>query len=225
MKDHYIICGFGRVGHQVAAELKETKKPFVVVDAKEETIRELAALDIPYIIGRAASDESLEEAGIKKARGLIACHDSDADNVFVTLSARVANPSIYIVARAGERETESKLIKAGANRVISPYFIAGRRMAAMALRPITIDYLDTVMHSEHVNLGLREFLIRESSRVTGKDLARAQLRQQSGATVLAIRRPDGSFDLQPGSATLLTAGDVLITIGTPEQLELLDRML
>ncbi|MBU0686757.1 MAG: potassium channel protein [Candidatus Margulisbacteria bacterium] len=225
MKDHYIICGFGRVGHQVAEELTASKESFVVVDVKQEIAEELAGKNIPYVIGSPASDESLEDAGVKKAKVVVACHDSDADNVFVVLSARVANPKVYIIARAGQKETESKLLKAGANRVISPYFIAGRRMAAMALRPITIDYLDTVMRSEHVNLGLREFLVREKSKITGKALSKTNIRQDSGATVLAIRKPDGAFNLQPISNTVIESGDLLITIGTPEQLELLDKML
>ena len=224
MKEHYIICGFGRVGHQVAEELIESKDPFVVIDGSEAVAKELASKNIPYVIGSPASDDPLEQAGIKNAKVLISCHDDEADNVFVVLSARVANPKIYIIARAGAKETESKLIKAGANRVISPYFIAGRRMAAMALRPITIDYLDTVMRSEHVNLGLREFLVREKSKVSGKNLSDTQIRQKSGATVLAIRKPDGAFDLQPVSNTVVEPGDMLITIGTPEQLDLLDKM-
>jgi voltage-gated potassium channel len=225
MHDHYIICGYGRVGHQVAEELIMKKRPFVVIDSKEDIIQELADKNIPYIVGSPASDEPLEQAGVRHAKVLMACHDSDANNVFVVLSARVANPKLYIVARAGQRETESKLIKAGANRVISPYFIAGHRMAAMALRPITIEYLDTVMSSEHVNLGLREFVIKEKSHIASKSLADTGIRQQSGATVLAIKKIDGHFDLQPGSKTVISAGDVLITIGTSEQLELLDKML
>ena len=146
LSDHYIICGFGRVGHQVAEELKAEKIPFVVIDSKAKTADELTQVGIPHIIGDVTSDENLEKAGIKSAKGLIACADSDTANVFVTLSARSLNPKLHIIARASETESERKLKKAGADRVISPYLIAGRRMAATALRPIASDFLDTIMH-------------------------------------------------------------------------------
>ncbi len=133
MKNHYIICGFGRVGHQVANELIAQKKRVVIIDSKKETSNELEASKIPYIIGDITADENLEEAGIKSAKGLIACADSDTANVFVTLSARVLNPKLFIVARASQNAVEEKLIKAGANRVMSPYLIAGKKMAKVAL--------------------------------------------------------------------------------------------
>ncbi|MFH2034445.1 MAG: potassium channel protein [Candidatus Margulisiibacteriota bacterium] len=224
MKDHYIICGYGRVGHQVADDLLAEKIPFVVIDPKPEIAHELEQENIPFLVGDATEDEYLEKAGIKKAKGLIASSDSDADNVFVILSARVSNPDVFIVARAGSKESENKLRKAGANRVISPYYIAGRRMAAMAVRPTATDYLDTVMHSEHLQLALREFPIKEKSRLCDKTILDAKIREKAGATVLAIRKVDGAFDLQPIGSSKIECGDTLITIGTSEQLELLEKM-
>lgn len=134
MKDHYIICGFGRVGHQIAKEFEAAKIPFVVIDSKEDTSEELEELNMPYMIGDITSDKNLERAGIAKAKGLIASADSDTANVFVTLSARVLNPNLYIISRAGYPEAEEKLKKAGANRVISPYFTAGKHMAEIAIK-------------------------------------------------------------------------------------------
>jgi voltage-gated potassium channel len=135
IRDHYIICGFGRVGHEVAKNFKAQGVPFVVIDSKPEIAEELNGFGVLYIIGDASSDEALEAAGVLHAKGLIAASDSDVTNVFVTLSSRVLNPKLYIVARASFIESEKKLKKAGANKVISPYFIAGQKMAAMAVKP------------------------------------------------------------------------------------------
>ncbi|MFA4843929.1 MAG: potassium channel family protein [Candidatus Margulisiibacteriota bacterium] len=134
MRNHYIICGFGRVGHQIAVELAEAKIPHVVLDSKPETAEEMAAMNIPYILGDITTDKILLNAGIKHAKGLIASADSDTANVFVTLSARALNPDLYIIARAGYPDSEEKLKKAGANRVISPYFTAGKHMAEIAIK-------------------------------------------------------------------------------------------
>ena len=134
MKDHYIICGFGRVGLQVAAEFEKARIPYVVIDSKKETAAELEPKGIPYLIGDITQDSNLEEAGIRSAKGLIASADSDTANVYVTLSARVLNPHLFIVARAGHLDSEEKLKKAGANKVISPYFTAGMHMAEVAIK-------------------------------------------------------------------------------------------
>ncbi|MFC1496755.1 potassium channel family protein [Candidatus Margulisiibacteriota bacterium] len=225
LKDHYIICGFGRVGKQVAEDFQSEKTPFVVIDSRPEITEELEGSSLAFIVGDIASDEILEKAGIRKAKGIIASADSDAANVFVTLSARVLNPEIYIVARSASKDSENKLRKAGANRVLTPYLIAGRRMAAMVQKPIAIDFLDTVMHSEHLHLALREFAIPEKSRLVAKTLAETKIRQKSGATVLAIRSKDGSFNLQPIGSSKIEMEDILITIGTQEQLDLLEKMI
>jgi len=134
MKNHFIICGFGRVGHQVAVELKEANVPFVVIDNKPEIGQELEPQGIPHLLGDITADSILKEAGIMQAKGLFASADSDTANVFVTLSARVLNPHLYIIARAGYLDSEEKLKKAGANRVISPYFTAGKHMAEIAIK-------------------------------------------------------------------------------------------
>lgn len=224
MKNHYIICGFGRVGHQIANEFAGSNIPYVVIDIKPETANELDPKGIPYIIGDTTTNGKLEDAGIKKAKGLVACADSDMENVFVTLSGRAANPQIYIVARASGKDAEAKLKLAGANRVISPYFISGRRMAALATRPVASDFLDTVMHGEHLEFSLREITVPDKSALINKSLEESQIRQKSGATVLAIRKVDGAFNLQPLAVSKIEKGDILIVIGTIEQLELLGGM-
>jgi voltage-gated potassium channel len=225
MEGHYIITGFGRVGHQVAMDFDAAKLPYVVIDSKPDTIRELEPKSVPHFVGDATLDETLEEAGIRRAKGLVACSDSDVANVYVTLSARALNPSLYIVARAAQAETEKKLKMAGANRVISPYLISGRRMAAMAVRPVTSDFLDMVTHGGDVEFRLHEITIPARSPLNSHTLAEAQIRSRSGAVVLAIHGGGGTFELQPHASSVIKGGDTLVVIGTPEQIENLENML
>jgi voltage-gated potassium channel len=224
MKQHYIICGYGRVGHQVAQAFERSKVSYVVIDTKSETTAELEPRGIPQITGDATSDDVLLEAGIKTAQGLVACSDSDVDNVYVTLSSRALNPNLRIVARAGIRDTEKKLIMAGADRVISPYFIAGMRMAALATRPVTSDFLDLVTHGGQVEFSLHEMAVSEGSPLLGKSLEEADIRGVSGALVLAIRKADGSFDLQPKASSKIEQGSILVVLGTREQIEVLEKL-
>jgi voltage-gated potassium channel len=224
MKQHYIICGFGRVGHQVAQVFENSHIPLVVIDSKKETLDELELKHVPIIIGDATSDNILLEAGIKSAKGLIACSDSDVANVYVTLSARVLNPELSIVARAGLKDTEKKLLMAGANRVISPYFISGIRMAALAIQPVASDFLDLVTHGGQVDFSLYEMTIPEKSVLVNKTVGEADIRGTSGALILAIRKSNGSFDLQPKPTSRIEKNDVLVVIGTQEQFESLEKV-
>jgi voltage-gated potassium channel len=224
MKDHFIICGFGRVGHQIAQVFESSNVPFVVIDEKKATLDELEGKNIPIIVGDATSDGILLEAGIRSAKGLIACADSDVANVYVTLSARCLNSQMNIVARAGLKDTEKKLIMAGADRVISPYFISGIRMAALAIRPVASDFLDLVTHGGQVDFSLYELAIPENSFLVDKTIAEAAIRSSSGALILAIRKKDSSFDLQPQATTKIEQDDVLVVIGTQEQFDALHKM-
>jgi voltage-gated potassium channel len=224
MTQHYIICGYGRGGRQVAQTFDKSKVRYVVIDSKKETTAELEVREIPCIIGDATSDDILVQAGIKNAKGLVACSDSDVVNVYVTLSARALNPNLRIVGRAALRDTEKKLMMAGADRVISPYFISGVRMAAMATRPVISDFLDLVTHGGQVEFNLHEIQIPENSPLIGKSIGEAEIRGIAGALVLAIRKPDQSFDLQPKATSKLEKGSVLVVLGTQEQIESLERM-
>jgi voltage-gated potassium channel len=222
LRDHFIICGFGRVGHQIAEEFQEHGVPFAVIDSNPEFIEELEVSGIPYVVGEVASDEILEAAGIKRAKALVAAVDSDAENVFVTLTARVLNPSLFIVARASEPATETKLKKAGANRVVSPYVIGGRRMAAMSLQPATIEFLDTMTRPGEMMLWVEELRVGKDSPVAGKTLMDSQIRQKAGAMVLAIRYGDGTFEFNPSASYEIQVGDWLIVLGTKGQCSLLE---
>ncbi len=224
MKDHYIISGFGRVGHQIASQFEAEKIPYVVIDIKPETAAELETRGIPCIIGNVSSDEVLERAGIKRAKGLVAAADSDVENVYVTLAAKDMNEKLYIVARAGNKESESKLKKAGADKVISPYYIAGSRMASMALTPVAVDFLDIVTGSDHIEFWLKEIRVKESSKLANKTLGEANVRRITGAMVLAIKNGDGAFDLSPKAESLVRPGDIVVAMGTTPQLDALIAM-
>ncbi|HTY64217.1 MAG TPA: potassium channel protein [Acidobacteriota bacterium] len=224
MKGHYIICGYGRVGHQVAQAFEASRVPFVIIDSKKETLEELEEKGFAGIVGDATNDGVLAAAGILHAKGLVACSDSDVANVYVTLSARVLNPRLHIVSRAGIHDTEKKLIMAGANKVISPYFISGVRMAALATRPVASDFLDLVTHGGQVDFSLFEIPIPEDSPLIHKSIAEADIPNTSGAQVLAVRKADGSFELQPKAVSKIEKGDVLVVLGTQEQFEALEKV-
>ncbi len=207
------------------AEVFETSgiRP-VVIDSRPEISEELAARRISHIIGDATSDEVLIHAGIRHAKGLVACSDSDVVNVYVTLSARALNPGLRIVGRASYRDTEKKLTMAGADCVISPYFISGVRMAVMATHPVISEFLDLVTHGGQLEFNLYEVTIPADSALIGRSLEQADIRGKSGATIMAIRYPNGTFELQPKAATVIQKGSILVVLGTQGQIETLETM-
>ena len=224
LKDHFIICGFGRVGHQVGKEFDNANIKYVIIDNNPEHTKKFEAQNTPYIIGDATSDEKLLEAGIKNARGLIASSDSDVANVYITLSARELNKELLIVARASEVDTEGKLKIAGANRVLSPSFISGKRMANWATRPVASDFLEIVSHNDNRQFNLQEVPIPDNSSFIGKTLIEAKIKELSEITILAIANKNGKFNLQPSSDTIINSGDTLVAIGTKDQVEKLNGM-
>lgn len=224
IKNHFVICGFGRVGHQIANEFEAARIGYVIIDNKAETSAELEMKDIPYFVGDMTTDQILLDAGIKNAKGLVAAADSDTDNVFVTLSARVLNPKLFIIARAGKVETEEKLRKAGADRVISPYFMAGKQMAALATKPTAFDFIDTILHNDNLQVAICEFKVRPGSFILGKTLKESNIRQMSGAYIVTIKKPNGKLELQPGANSRIELEDILVAIGTPQQLEKLEKV-
>jgi len=213
--DHYIICGFGRVGRQVARDLRAAGARYVVIDALPEN-RELAAgIGVRFIEGQATEDEVLRAAGIMRARGVIACVDSDADNIFITLSARELRPDIAIVARAASEDSESKLLRAGATRVISPYKTSGAEMARLALNPQVSGVVDVAPE-------YRMEEIEVTSGCAGEGQPIADVR--GGAIIVGVRNADGSFHPQPAAETVLTAGDVVMAMGTLRTVQRLEAL-
>jgi voltage-gated potassium channel len=223
LSGHYIICGFGRVGRQVAQDLMAKGKACVAVDPQPIALAGIAGT-IPYVIGDAADDEILKQAGIERAAGLVISTGEDPTNLFVTLSAHALNPQLVIVARANDDATEPKLRRAGANHVISPYAISGRRIATQLLFPTLTDFLDVVLHSGKLELWLEECQVTAQSELEGRTVAEADVRRRTGANVLAVRRHgDGGILTNPPAQLRFEPGDVLIAFGTREQLGALHR--
>ncbi len=214
MENHTIICGWGRVGRAIYASLAGNGDDVVVIDVDPE--RAATAGD-SVVAGDATDDEVLRRAGIERARCLVVALVNDADNVYVTLSARALRPDLLIVARARNEAAVAKLLQAGANRVVNPQQIGGARMAALATQPAVADFLDVVMHDGSLEFRLAEAEVAGGSRFVGRTVQDAQIRDDTGALVLAVREPDGSFVTNPSPSHTLQAGQVLIAIGTAAQ--------
>jgi voltage-gated potassium channel len=221
MSDHVIVCGWGRVGRALAANLSNAPDALVVVD--NDPVR-LATVGGVYVEGDATDDEVLRRAGIELARALVAAIDGDAANLYVTLSARAMRPDLFIVARARNDSAEAKLRQAGATRVVNPQQIGGARMAALVDQPYVAEFLDVVMHDGSLEFRLEEVPVPEGSPLAGRSLGDARIRDLTGALILAMRAPDGTFHTNPGSDSRLAAGEVLIAIGTAPQLKALEAL-
>jgi len=224
LKDHFIVCGYGRMGTRVAQEFTQLDTPFVVVESNAESLERLRGADRLYVEGDATSDESLLKAGILRAKGLVTAVDSDERNVFITLTARALNPALFIVARSSFQDSVEKLRRAGANQVVSPYLMGAHRMAALAVRPVAVDVLDTVLHGENIDLVVEEFLIPSASRLLGRSLADSGIRE-AGANVLAIRKRSGQLRINPPDSQVLESDDLLVAIGTRQQMSAAERLL
>ncbi len=218
MRGHQIICGFGRVGRAIAEEFAERRTPFVVIDNNITVHEQLRALGYHYLDGNATSDDTLVAAGINHAGGLHAAADSDTDNTFIVLTARALNPSIFIVARAGHASSEAKLRRAGADRVISPYAIAGSHMAVAALQPAMVDFMTTTFPSREGELILAELTITPQSLLLGRTVSDVFGRRRA-TTVLCLRREGSDPEPSPSPDADLRPLDQLIVMGPPEELE------
>lgn len=222
MKDHFIICGHGRMGKIICRELMAKKVPYVVIE--KEADEPGSAVDTAFIQGDATNDDLLKEAGIKNARGLISVLSTDAQNLYVVLSARELNPALFIVARAGEEGSEQKLMRAGANRVVSPYHTGGLRIAHTAIKPAVVDFLEFATRSGNLELQMEEIPLRKSSSFTDKTIHDTGIGRELGVIIVAIKRPDGEMTFNPLHKSTLRAGDTLIAIGESEKLAKLEEL-
>jgi voltage-gated potassium channel len=224
LREHYIICGFGRVGRRVAEEFREANVRFVVLDFSESAKEAAAEEGVLFIEGDGTSDDDLREAGLERARGLVAASDDDADNLYITLSARAANPGLLIVARASNEDAGKKLQLAGADRVVQPYTAAGRVMANLVLKPQVTAFIDVVTTAAGGDLRFEEIEVTDACGQAGKTIKDVDIRRETGALVVALRKRDGTFDTTPTPEAQLEAGDVLIAAGTDEELRLLENL-
>lgn len=216
LKRHFILCGYGRVGQEIAGMFNEEGVSFVVIENNAERIAQVEREGYPYLQGDAASDEVLREAGIERARGLVAAVGSDVDNTYITLSARGLCPDLFIAARASSEESKTKLIRAGANRAVAPLIIGGRRMAMLALRPAVVDFIDTVVSRHDRELRLENVEIGKNSSLVG--LTMKAVRNKTGITVLALQKKSGKLLTNPSEGETIRDGDQLIVIGTKKRL-------
>ncbi|NJD55946.1 MAG: potassium channel protein [Nitrospirae bacterium] len=222
LSNHYIVCGYGRMGKIICRELHEKDIPFVVIEKLEDVLtRDDDLLVYP---GDATKDEVLKEVGIERAKGLISVLPTDAENLFVVLSARVLNPKLTIVARAGEEGSEQKLLRAGADKVVSPYQIGGLRIAHTVLKPAVVDFIEFATKSGNIDLQMEEVSIGEKSQLVGKTLDESGIGRELGIIIVAIRKPNGDMMFNPTFRSAIREGDMLIALGEISKLKVLEEL-
>ena len=224
LHDHFIICGYGRVGRRVGEEFRASNVPFVVVDFHEDAVAAAKEDSAVLVEGDATHDENLRKAGLERAQGLVAASDDDADNLYIVLSARSAHPDLTIVARASGADAEKKLALAGADRVVLPYTTAGQVMANLVLKPQVTAFLDAVTTATGPDLQLAEIEVRRTCAAAGRTIRELRIRHETGAIVIALRKADGSFDTTPEPDTPIEVGDVLIGVGSPDEIRALEDL-
>ncbi len=222
---HYIICGYGRIGSMICRELLASKVPFVVVEHTTEILERIEDERFLWLKGDATVDETLVQAGIMRAKGLVSVVTSDSENVYITLTARGLNPSLYILARSGEEGTELKLKRAGANKVVSPYAIGGMRMAQSILRPNVVDFIEIATASEHLDLQMEEIGIPRGSDFAGQTLVSSAFRKETGVIIVGIKKAHGHMIFNPSPHDRLDEGDTLIVLGDPSSVDSLNVLI
>jgi voltage-gated potassium channel len=225
LKDHYIICGYGRVGRGAAAELQRAGGPCVVVDRDPERAERATSSGMLSMAADSTRDETLRQLGIERARGLVAALASDADNLFVLLSAKGLNPKIFVATRAAEEGTEEKMRRAGADAVFAPYAITGHRLAQALLRPHVVQFLDFTTQSIGLDVAMEQVRVHQNSDIVDKTIQEMQIRRATGVIVMAVRKENGEMLFNPPPETPIHAGDYLIVMGRPDNLRSLETLL
>lgn len=224
LKNHVIVCGYGRVGHSAVFSLRDSKRDVVLIERDPQKVETAVAEGIPVVEGDATRDEVLQQAGIDRAWGLIVCTGSDSLNLFIVLSARALAKDLFIIARSTDAETEQKMKLAGANRVVSPYRIGGRHMANIVVRPHVTDFFDVVTLDGGVEVWVEELVIADDSPLVGQTVGKSDIRRRTGAQLVAVLRQRGGGTVMPDASTLLESGDEIIVLGTREQLAALEAL-
>jgi voltage-gated potassium channel len=224
LTEHFIICGFGRIGSIIADEFTKQGVPYVVIDRDPQRVHDIIERGGLAVAADASREDVLVKIGIHRARGLIAAVSTDAENVYTVLSARVLRPDLFIIARVESEDAEAKLRRAGADRVISPYHLGGVQMAATALRPAVVDFMRLATTSERLDLSAEQIEIGEDAPFVGQSLRDANLRQDFGVIVVAIKRANGHMQFNPSPEDTLQVGDQLVLLGDSNQLKALDEV-
>ncbi len=223
IKDHFILCGYGRIGSIIAAELHQQGVPFVVIERDAQRLREATEHGWPGLEADASREEVLATAGIHRARGLIAAVGTDAENVFTVLTARVMKPDLFVIARVESDDAEHKLRRAGADRVISPYQIGANHMVQTALRPAVVDFVHLATSSERLDLSMEQVHIRQDSSLADHSIVDAGIRQRFGVIVVGIKRAGGAMEFNPPPEAIMRAGDELVVLGRTDSVKALEK--
>jgi voltage-gated potassium channel len=223
LRDHYIVCGHGRIGSYICEEFRDEGLPFVVIERDEHVIRSMGE-GLVYVRGDATDEKTLIDAGVKRAKALITAVASDADNLYITLTARGLNPNLYILSRATEEKAERKLISAGANKVVAPYLIGAHRMAMAIIRPAVVELMEIAMKRESLHLQLKEIKVNDTANLPGTILRESGIRSKLDLIVVAIKKEDGSMLFNPAFNTSIEKGDTLITLGQKANLDSLAEL-
>lgn len=225
LQNHIIVCGFGRVGRGAAHELRRAEVPFLIVDKNEDRVEWAIRDGMLAVLADATDDETLRHAGISRARGLIATLQSDADNLFVILSAKSLKPELQVAARVNSEQSEKKMRLAGADHIFAPYDMTGNRMAQVMLKPHVFQFIDFTTKGMGLDVGIEQFVVPASSEVASKTLLETNIRRELGVIVLAIRKVDGSMHFNPPAEAEIEVGDCLIVMGEAANLHKLEQML
>jgi voltage-gated potassium channel len=224
LHDHIVVCGYGRMGRLVCEEFSRVNVPYVLIDNSASRLADFSLSRGVPLLGDATLDETLKKAGIERARALVTVLPSDADNLFITMSGRLLNDTLPIVARAEEEATAKKLLRAGASRVVSPYVIGGARVAQAILQPSVLDFIEVATKSEHLDLQLEQVVISPSSVLAGKTIAASRLRDELNIIVVAIKRVGAQMAFNPPANAIIDPGAIVVMLGSREQLDRVDEM-
>ncbi len=218
LKDHFIICGHGRMGREVRERLEEEKMPFVVIDTREEKLALMKTSDKGFSIkGDASQEEILIQAGIKKAKGLAALLPTDADNLYLILTVRLLNPSVFIMAKALDEEAERKILQIGANRVVSPFKLSGLKIAQGLIRPTLVDFMDLIIRRKELSLLMEEFSVTKESSLVERTLKECDIRKTANIIVVAVKKPGKDIVFNPSPNIKLEIGDILLVLGSEKE--------
>ena len=223
LKDHFILCGYGRIGSIIARELQEQGVPFVVIERDPDRVQNALKQGWIAVEADASEEDALTRIGIHRARGVIAAVGTDAENVYAVLTARVLRPDVFIIARVESDEAEKRLRRAGADRVISPYRIGATHMVQTALRPAVVDFVQLATGSGHLDLSMEQVHVRAQSSLVGKSIVEAGIRQRFGVIVVGIRRTDGTMEFNPAPESVIHAGDNLVVLGRPQSVKAIEE--
>ncbi|MBA7655805.1 Ktr system potassium uptake protein A [subsurface metagenome] len=214
LKDHYIICGHGRMGKIVRERLEEEKLPFVVIDNKEEKLQDIKQTNsCLFIEGDATHEDILTKAGIKKAKGLAALLPTDADNLYLVLTVKLINPSVFVLSKALDDEAERKILQIGANKVVSPYRLSGLKIAQGLIRPTLLDYMDLIIRRKELPLYMEEVVVKKDSKIVNRNLAECDIRRTANVIVVAIKKPGKDIEFNPSPDSKIKTGDILLVLG------------